>query len=143
MISKEELKTLQEIVGVQWVSTAPCMMDTYSFYMNPETLVKDGGRWTPRPVAVAMPETTEEIQEIIRLCNKTDLMTKPLSTGFHCVAAASRDRVVVLDLKRMNRIIDIDVKNQIAVVESYVKAIDLQTELFKHGLNGTHVLLRL
>lgn len=139
MISERELKELQEIVGAQWVSAAPCMMDTYSFYMNPETLVKDGGRWTPRPVAVVMPENTEEIQKIVRLCNKTNLMTKPLSTGFHCVAAASRDRVVVLDLKRMNRIIDIDAKNQIAVIEPYVKAIDLQTELFKHGLN-VHII---
>jgi len=135
MIAENELKTLREIVGAEWVSAAPCMMDTYSFYMNPETLVRDGGRWTPRPVAVVLPETTEQVREIMRFCNETDLMAKPLSTGFHCVAAVSRDRVVVLDLKRMNKIIDIDVKNQIAIIEPYVKAIDLQTELFKHGLN--------
>jgi hypothetical protein len=115
------------------------MMDTYSFYMNPETLVREGGRWTPRPAAVVLPETTEQIQEIMRFCNTTDLMAKPLSTGFHTVAAASRDRVIILDLKRMNRIIDIDVKNQIAIVEPYVKAYELQTELFKHGLN-VHII---
>lgn len=134
MITEEETRALQDIVGPEWVSTAPCMMDTYSLYMNPETLVKDGGRWLPRPVAVVLPESTEQIQEIMRFCNKTDLMAKPLSTGFHAVCAASRDRVVILDLKRMNRIIDIDVKNQIAIIEPYVRAIDLQTELFKHGL---------
>ncbi|MCP4754746.1 MAG: FAD-binding oxidoreductase [Proteobacteria bacterium] len=139
MISDKETKTLQDLVGEEWVSTAPCMMDTYSFYMNPETLVRDGGRWTPRPVAVVLPKTTEEIQGIIRFCNESQLMAKPLSTGFHAVCAASRDRVVVLDLKRMNRIIDIDVKNQIAVIEPYVRAIELQTELFKHGLN-VHVV---
>jgi len=134
MITDEETKALQDIVGPQWVSTAPCMMDTYSLYMNPETLVRDGGRWLPRPVAVVMPESTEQVQEIMRLCNKTDLMVKPISTGFHAVCAASRDRVIILDLKRMNRIIDIDVRNQIAIIEPYVRAIDLQTELFKHGL---------
>ncbi len=134
MITGEETRALQDIVGPEWVSTAPCMMDTYSLYMNPETLVRDGGRWLPRPVAVVMPETTAQVQEIMRFCNKTDLMAKPLSTGFHAVCAASRDRVVILDLKRMNRIIDIDPKNQIAIIEPYVRAIDLQTELFKHGL---------
>jgi glycolate oxidase len=139
MIAESEIKALREIVGHRWVSADACMMDTYSFYMNPETLVKDGGRWTPRPVAVVMPETTAEVSEIMRLCNETGLMAKPISTGFHCVAAASRDRVVVLDLKRMNKIIDIDVKNQTAIIEPYVKAIDLQTELFKHGLN-VHVI---
>jgi glycolate oxidase len=139
MITQDELESLQEIVGPRWVSTEPCMMDSYSFYMNPETLVKDGGRWTPRPVAVVLPETTEQVSEILRLCNRSDLMAKPLSTGFHAVCAASRDRVVVLDLKRMNKIVDIDVENQIAVIEPYVRGIDLQSELFKHGLT-VHVV---
>jgi glycolate oxidase len=59
-----------------------------------------------------------------------------------------RDGVIQLDLKRMNKIIDIGVKNQIAIVEPYIKAIRLQTELWKQGLNvnvvscgGTHSVL--
>lgn len=139
MITDKELKTLQDIVSPRWVFTSPCMMDTYAMYMNPETLNREGGRWAPRPAAVVLPESTEQVQEIMRFCNRSDLMAKPLSTGFHTVAAASRDRVIILDLKRMNRIIDIDVKNQIAVVEPYVKAYELQTELFKHGLN-VHII---
>ncbi len=139
MLTDKELQTLEDIVSPRWVFTSPCMMDTYSFYMNPETLNREGGRWTPRPVAVVLPSSTKEVQEIMRFCNSTDLMAKPLSTGFHTVAAASRDRVIVLDLKRMNRIIDIDVKNQIAIVEPYVKAYELQSELFKHGLN-VHII---
>jgi len=134
VISEQETRALQDIVGREWVSTAPCMMDTYSLYMNPETVVKDGSTWLPRPVAVVLPETTQQVQEIMRFCNRTHLMAKPLSTGFHAVCAASRDRVIILDLKRMNRIIDIDPKNQVAVIEPYVRAIDLQTEVFKHGL---------
>jgi len=148
VITEQETKSLQDIVGSEWVSTAPCMMDTYSLYMNPETVVTDGSSWLPRPVAVVMPETTQQVQEIMRFCNKAHLMTKPLSTGFHAVCAASRDRVVILDMKRMNKIIDIDVKNQVAIVEPYVRAIDLQTEIFKHGLTvhivssgGNHSLL--
>jgi len=134
LITEAETKGLQEIVGRNWVSTSSCMLDTYSFYMNPETVVKDGSKWLPRPVAVALPESTEEVQEIMRFCNKNHLMAKPLSTGFHAVCAASRDRVIILDLKRMNRIISIDAKNQAAIVEPYVRAIDLQTKLFKLGL---------
>ena len=115
-------------MGPEWVSTAPCMMDTYSLYMNLETVVTDGSTWLPRPVAVVLPETTQQVQEIMRFCNKAHLMTKPLSTGFHAVCAASRDRVIILDLKRMDKIIDIDVKNQVAIVEPYVRAIDLHHE---------------
>ncbi len=148
MITDKEITSLQEIVGEKWVATDSCTMDSYSFYMNPEALNKEGGRFTPRPVAVAMPETTQEVQEIVKFCNQSDLMVKPFSTGFCVMGSPSRDRVITLDLKRMNKIIDIDVKNQIAVVEPYVRAIDLQTRLFKHGLNchvvsagGHHSLL--
>jgi len=148
MITDQEIQTLRDIVGERWVATDPCVMDSYAFYMNPEALNKEGGRFSPRPVAVVLPESTREIQEIVRFCNRSDLMVKPFSTGFCVMGAPSRDRVITLDLKRMNRIIDIDVKNQIAVVEPYVRAIDLQTRLFRHGLNchvvsagGHHSLL--
>jgi glycolate oxidase len=135
----DDKKAFAEVVGPEWVRDTPCMMDTYAFYMNPEILNKDGSQWLPRPAAVLMPETTAEVSGIMKLCNKMDYMAKPLSTGFHCVAAASNEKVIVLDLKRMNKIVDLDLKNQIAVVEPYVKAINLQTILWKEGLN-LHVI---
>ncbi len=135
MITDAELTTLQDIVGPAHVERDPCVMDTYAFYMNPEALNKEGGRFTPRPAAVVMPASTAEVQEIVRFCNTTDLMVKPFSTGFCVMGSPSRQRVLTLDLKRMNRIIDIDYQNQIAIVEPYVRAIDLQTRIMKHGLN--------
>ena len=130
-----EISELERIVGKQWVSMAPCVLDTYAYYMNPETMNKDGSQWLPRPAAVALPQSTAEVQDILRLCSESQYMAKPLSTGFHTAAAASNDNVIILDLKRMNRICEIDVKNQIAVIEPYVRAIDLQTEIVGHGLN--------
>lgn len=126
---------LEQIVGKQWVSSAPCVLDTYAFYQNPETMNKDGSQWLPRPAAVMLPKTTQEIQEIMHFCCSSDYMVKPISTGFHTAAAASQENVIVLDLKRMDNIIEIDLENQIAVIEPYVRAIDLQTEIVKHGLN--------
>jgi hypothetical protein len=134
MIAEEDRAILEDIVGKKWVSSAACVLDTYAFYQNPETMNRDGSQWLPRPAAVVLPNSTAEIQEIMRFCNHSDYMVKPISTGFHTAAAASREKVIVLDLKRMDRIIDIDYKNQIAVVEPYVRAIDLQTEIVKHGL---------
>jgi FAD/FMN-containing dehydrogenase len=130
-----DISELENIVGKQWISTAPCVLDTYAYYMNPETMNKDGSQWLPRPAAVVLPQSTTEVQEIMRFCSNSQYMAKPLSTGFHTAAAASNKNVIILDLKRMNRIIDIDFRNQIAVLEPYVRAIDLQTEIVKHGLN--------
>ncbi len=139
MITDDEVKKIQDIVGPRWVETEPCVMDTYSFYSSIDPDTQEIELYTPRPVAVVMPKTTEEVQDIVKFCNESGLMTKAISTGLGPWAAASRDRVIILDLKRMNSIIEIDVENQIAVIEPYVRAIDLQTELFKHGLN-CHVI---
>jgi hypothetical protein len=129
-----DISELEDIVGKQWVSTAPCVLDTYAYYMNPETINKDGSQWLPRPAAVVLPQSTAEVQEIMRFCSNSRFMAKPISTGFHAAAAASNENVIILDLKRMNRTVEIDFKNQIAVIEPYVRGIDLQTELVKHGL---------
>jgi glycolate oxidase len=130
-----DISELEPVIGKQWLSTAPCVLDTYAYYQNPETMNKDGSQWLPRPAAVVLPGSTAEVQEIMRFCSHSQYMAKPLSTGFHTAAAASNGNVIILDLKRMNRIIEIDIKNQIAVIEPYVRAIDLQTEIIKHGLN--------
>lgn len=132
-------KAIADIVGPQWVSTDPCMTENYAYYMNPEFGNKEGGRFLTRPIAAVLPNNTEEVSKILKLCNKKDISVKPISTGWHAACAVSRENVVVLDLKRMDKIIDIDVKNQIAVVEPYVKAINLQTHLWKKGLN-LHVI---
>lgn len=134
-LSPDEIRSLQDLVGPEWVNADPAMMDTYSYYMNPEILNRDGSLWLPRPAAVVMPASAEEVAAVVKAANRLKLMVKPISTGWSAAAAASRGRVVVLDLKRMDRIIDIDVKNQVAVVEPYVKAIILQTILWTQGLN--------
>jgi glycolate oxidase len=130
----KDLSELENIVGKQWVSTAACVLDTYAYYMNPEIMNKDGSQWLPRPAAVVLPGSTVEVQEIMRFCSASQFMAKPISTGFHTAAAASNENVIILDLKRMNRIVEIDYQNQIAVVEPYVLAVDLQTEIVRHGL---------
>ena len=43
--------------------------------------------------------------------------------------------IILLDLRRMNRIIEINEKNMYAVVEPYVISAELQAELMKRGLN--------
>jgi FAD/FMN-containing dehydrogenase len=130
-----DISELEAIVGKQWLSTTPCLLDTYAYYMNPEVINKDGSQWLPRPAAVVLPKSTEEVREIMRFCSASQFMAKPLSTGFHTAAAASNKDVIILDLKRMNRIVEIDIDNQIAIIEPYVLAIDLQTEIVKQGLN--------
>ena len=70
MLKHDEAKRLEDIVGPQWLRTDPGMLDTYAFYMNPEVLNQDGARWLPRPAAVVMPETTAEVQALVKLAER-------------------------------------------------------------------------
>ena len=135
MLTPDELKELQGIVGPKWVAAEPCERDAYAIWYNSSSLNKEGKLWTSRPAAIVMPKDTGEVSEITRFCNRKDFMIKPFSTGWITACAPGSRKTIMIDLKRMDRIIDIDVKNQIAVVEPYVRAIDLQTELWKRGLN--------
>jgi glycolate oxidase len=81
---------------------------------------------------VIMPKDTAEVQAVVRLCNKFKLQFRPICTGW---TIACPPGLVLLDLRRMDKIIEINEKNMYAVVEPYVTGAQLQAELFKRGLN--------
>ena len=62
---------------------------------------------------------------------------KPISHRLVPLAAPLKDDepTLQLDLRRMNRILEIDEKNMYAVVEPYVICAQLQAEVMKRGLN--------
>ena len=71
----------------------------------------------------------------MRLCNKRGLRFKAFSTGWIGGNIPSGPGAVQIDLRRMNRILEINEKNMYAVVEPYVIGAQLQAELMKVGLN--------
>lgn len=79
MISDEAYKELEEAVGPDNVSRHPAVLDSYAFqpFENHESMP-----WCPRPVAVALPSTTEEVSEVIKACNRHTLKHKAFSTGW-------------------------------------------------------------
>jgi len=50
----------------------------------------------------------------------------------------SYENTIQLDMRRMNRILEINEKNMYAVIEPYINGATLQAEVMKHGLN-THI----
>ena len=87
---------------------------------------------------VLLPGSTEEVQAIVRLCNKYKIKYKAASTFWSGQAYPSHDDTIQLDMRRMDRILEIDEKNMYAVVEPGVIAATLQAEAMKVGLN-THI----
>ena len=132
MLSKDAYRELEDALGKENVSQEPGVLDGYA-WQPALNLGKDA--WIPRPEAVVLPQTTEEVQAIVRICNKHKVKFKAFSTGWAAWGGPGGPGVVQIDLRRMNRIIAIDERNMFAVVEPYVIGSQLQAEAIKRGLN--------
>ena len=139
MLEDTVYQAFENIVGPQNISQAPSILDTYAFQWAAEVLnvINDDppSRYYIRPAAVIMPSTTEEVQQFVRTCNKYGLKFKAFSTGLGPWNCVSSERTIQVDLRRMNKIMRIDVKNMFVIVEPYVSGAQLQSEIMKFGLN--------
>ena len=136
MISDEAYKDLEEAVGPEHVSREPGVLDGYAWQpMGNE----DPERWVRRPVVVVLPGSTEEVQAVVRACNRHGLKFKSFATGWGAFSAVTYDNVVQIDLRRMDRILEIDEKNMYAVIEPCACGAQIQAEAMKVGLN-THII---
>ena len=133
-ISDEAYAALEDIVGMKNVSRNPAVMDSYAFQWLAELVRPELSHFMPRPVAMVMPGSTEEVQAIVKLANKYKIKVKPHSTGWYHWAAPMYDDkdTMQLDMRRMNAI-EIDEKNGIAIVEPYVIHAQLHAEAIKRG----------
>jgi len=87
------------------------------------------------PDLVLLPATTHEIAAIARLCNeyRVPLVVRGAGTGYTGGAVPTRGGVVV-SMERLNRILEIDQTNLLAVVEPNVITGDLQRAVENVGL---------
>jgi len=123
-LTKEEYKALEDIVGPEYITQEPVIMESYNQLWGNKLAFGDK-RHNP-PAAVLLPGSVEEIQSIVRYCNKAGILFKPSARAFEYVATyLASERGILLELKRMNRILEIDEKNAHAVVEPFVTMYEL------------------
>lgn len=138
VLEKEILKEFQEIVGSENVNDGEVITNAYSYNWCMEYVNYMEGKepipFSPIPKAVILPSSTEEVQKVVKLCNKYRIQFKAQSTGLGPWNQPSTENSIILDLRRMNRIIKIDDKNLYAVVEPYVSGAQLQVEAMKYDL---------
>ena len=137
-LPREVYETLEAIVGPDNITEEPATLDSYAYQWMAElvTDVSGGGKFFDRAEAVLMPGSAEDVQNIIKTCNRNNLPYHAFSTGWGPWAASPAKGQILMDLRRMNRIIEIDEQNMFAVVEPYCVAAQLQSEVMKKGLNN-------
>jgi len=139
-LSKEAYQALEDTVGAGYISNDPALLDSYRYPLS-HTAIHLGPYYrvyTPRSEAVLLPGNTEEVQAIVRVCNKYKIRFKASSTFWSAWGFPTDEGAIQLDMRRMDRILEIDRKNMFAVVEPYVIGATLQAEAMKVGLN-THL----
>jgi len=126
-------RALEDIVGPENISQELAIMDSYAFQMGTRALPTRV--WLPRPEAVLLPGSVNEVQAIVKTCNRYRIRFKAISTGFVTAANVGGTGAVHLDLRRMNRILELNERDMYAVVEPYVSWVQLQAEAMRKGLN--------
>ena len=136
-ISDEAYRALEDIVGAAHVSRDAAVLDGYAFQYLAELIRPEHSHFMPRPAAVALPATTEEVQAVVLAANRYGFKVKPTGTGWYMFNAVVKDDdpTVQLDLRRMDAIVEIDEDNMYAVVEPYVIHAQLHAEALKRGLS--------
>ncbi|MBW2328687.1 MAG: FAD-binding oxidoreductase, partial [Deltaproteobacteria bacterium] len=125
-MKQEILKKLRACVGKEYLLTAPEELACYSF---------DGTGQSFMPDAVVLPDSAEQIAALLTLANQYRFPVIPRGAGSGMTGGALPVKGgLVIGLSRMNRIIEIDGNNMIAVVEPGVITGELQTELKKKRL---------
>ena len=116
---------LTDIVGMDFASNRQEELHMYS---------RDSGAQQPRRVDyVVLPKTVEEVQRIVRLASEEKIPITPMGGGFTTSALAVPVKGgMLLDMKRMDRIIEVNEKGRYAVVEAGVSQGALKGYLEKH-----------
>ena len=127
MIDAKHIEALKAIVGEDNVYSDKAHLIAYSY---------DATRTRYEPDAVVFPRDEKDISEILKYCNKHKIIITPrgAGSGFTGGAVPNSGGVVLAFEKYMNKILEIDMENMVAVVQPAVLNMDLQKAVEEVGL---------
>ena len=97
------------------------------------------GRPLSRQDAVASPQTAEQVAAVLRLANELRVPVTPIGGGSGVQGAANADRGgILLNLRGLNKIRELDEKSLTCTVEAGCIVKDFEAHLNARGLTFTH-----
>ena len=127
MIDPKHLEALSGIVGAENIHSDKAHLRAYSY---------DATRTYYEPDAVVFPRHEEDVSRILTYCNHHGIAIVPrgAGSGFTGGALPVNGGIVLAMEKHMNRILEIDMENMLAVVQPGVINKDLQRHVEELGL---------
>jgi len=126
-MDKKHFNHFKNIVGEENIYEDKAHLIAYSY---------DATREHFEPDAVLFPRSEEDISNILKYCNENQIIIVPrgAGSGFTGGAIPSEGGIVLAFERHMNKILEIDMENMVAVVQPGVINMDLQKAVEEVGL---------
>ncbi len=127
MLEKKHVKAFEDIVGKENIFDDKAHMLAYSY---------DATRVRYEPDAVVFPRHEEDVSAILKYCNEHKIVITPrgAGSGFTGGSLPANGGIILGFEKHMNKILEIDMDNMVAVVQPGVINMDLQRAAQQVGL---------
>lgn len=127
MIDKKHLESFIKIVGRENIYDDKAHMIAYSY---------DATRTRFEPDAVIFPRDEEDVSKILKYCNDNQIVitARGAGSGFTGGALPANGGIILAMERHMNKILEIDTQNMVAVVQPAVINMDLQKHVEELGL---------
>jgi glycolate oxidase len=127
VLNKKDLKEFVKIVGKENIYDDKAHMLAYSY---------DATREHYEPDAVIFPRSEEDVSQILKYCDKHKINITPrgAGSGFTGGALPKNGGIILAFEKHMNKILEIDLENMLAIVEPAVVNMELQKAVEAKGL---------
>jgi len=127
MLDKKHIKYFTSLLEEENVYSDKAHLIAYSY---------DATRTRFEPEAVVFPRDEADVSAILRYCNEHGIVITPrgAGSGFTGGALPTNGGIVLGMEKHMNKILEIDLENMVAVVQPGVINMDLQRAVEKIGL---------
>lgn len=122
----DKLAEFKRIVGESHVLMSEAVLNRYS---------RSSGTHSTRPLAIVLPGKLEEVQEVVQIASRLNLPVYPISRGNNWGygdACAVTDGHIILDLRRMDKIVEVNDRLAYAIVEPGVTQGQLSDYLREH-----------
>ena len=128
-VTPEFVEKLRSILGEKGVTTDPEKLLTF------QTDEEGNSYWFRTPEVVVFPETTEQVAAVVKLANEHLVPITPRAAGSGVACGAIPiHHGLVMELDRMNKILELDEDNLYAVVQTGVRTSEIQEQCRQRGL---------
>ncbi|MGV9173867.1 MAG: FAD-binding oxidoreductase [Promethearchaeia archaeon] len=138
---EETKKKLEKLIGEHNVSTDEVDLLAYT---QDTTLITLNwlmeGKLAGMPALVTWPESSKHISEILKFANEHEIPVVPYAEGSGVVGGAIPVRGgIILDMKKFNKILEINDKNLSVTVQTGINGMNLERYLNEKGYTTGHI----